>query len=1055
MAADILRREPGCGLGWWATRSRQLVSCASEFDSFCLRLHSVSWSEHRSENLELGYPFLTVLIFALFKAGSVSGTIGEVIGTLLGEVSGAASSESARRFWDHLRNKAPGDGADELQRAVSRSFLSALLQAIRAYADQHKISVQASDVRDYVQAWGPFDMVQIRREEWVQRSAEKLTCMRDGPLPEFADLLLPEPDQLFRSGSVTAELTERVWEWMSRQVPDPPVGFRAVFDQLWFPALQDAFRLEIQGGGKPALMFIATGVSELRQLGEEHSRKLDKVIDSLPPLKRNGKPVPSPDSSGYMRRLHDQTQWIVFKGPKEARQLATGLASMPPLYPTRAQVAHTSDPGDPSIDSRKPPPIRETLAPRTIVILGGAGSGKSTLMRRIAWELCRDDPPTMDLPFQGAFPILIPVSSLDEHIRECLKRRSRTAPTEQSDPEWIPHYLAEKNHDLGRKFFDDKLGDADTVVLVDGLDEATNSSRLEMTVKLLERARVSFPCRLLVTTRPEVHQAEAALSPDFHRVQIGELDDELVRQFLLRWSECLHDGNADAAKEYADALAGELQARPDIQTMTRNPLMLTTIALVFHGNSRRLPDQPAELYEEVLTWLAKQRKWRQGRPAWDECLNVLGHLALRMQGMPGEGQTLKVGLATAADWISEHTHFRDGRDRRDAARKFLLAEEADSGIIRRAEALLSFEPRRFQEYLAARALAGLPPEQIRQRLFGNSDANGHVYTPHWRDSLELLAGYALRYQGPENIHWLVEEILGHAAGRPLEECVRAYGVLGAILIGLPDEKYAMQATMAERFKDVGRSLMAIFDLGAHRTIGIRDRIAAADALALAGDPRLLTPDRPGYWVEIPAGRGWVGSTKEDKRSPVYDPDRRDWEMEPKQVHVKRPFQIGRFPVTVYEYQHYLESPDVKRESPADWGEQVKHPSRPVVWISREDAEAYCAYYHCKLPDEQQWEYAARGGGEKPRRYPWGDQPPDDMLLNFNNSVGHPTPVGLFPEGNTPEGVCDMAGNVWERTTTPQWKGASSWNDAQWVRSAYRSGSDFDWVINSGFRCVRE
>ncbi len=249
--------------------------------------------------------------------------------------------------------------------------------------------------------------------------------------------------------------------------------------------------------------------------------------------------------------------------------------------------------------------------------------------------------------------------------------------------------------------------------------------------------------------------------------------------------------------------------------------------------------------------------------------------------------------------------------------------------------------------------------------------------------------------------------------------------------------------------------MDTFDPGAHRTIGIQDRIAAADALALAGDPRLCTPDKADYWVETPAGRGWVGSTKMDMRSPVYDPDRFDWEMDPEQVHVERPFQIGRYPVTVHEYQHYLELPGVKGKPPEEWGEQIKHPSRPVVYISREDAEAYCDHYHCMLPTEQQWEYAARGPGEKPRRYPWGDRPPDETLLNFNRNIGHPTPVGLFPEGNTPQGVSDMAGNVWERTSDRRWKGGSYGSSAPRVRSAFRVDDGVDASGDDGFRCVRE
>ena len=100
------------------------------------------------------------------------------------------------------------------------------------------------------------------------------------------------------------------------------------------------------------------------------------------------------------------------------------------------------------------------------------------------------------------------------------------------------------------------------------------------------------------------------------------------------------------------------------------------------------------------------------------------------------------------------------------------------------------------------------------------------------------------------------------------------------------------------------------------------------------------------------------------------------------------------------------------------------PTQPVVGVSWFEAQAYCGWLNAvtgqparyRLPTEAQWEAAARG--KAGRRWPWGS---DDLgPQDFNADPAHlrrTSPVGAFPLANTPEGLTDMAGNVWEWTAS--------------------------------------
>lgn len=177
------------------------------------------------------------------------------------------------------------------------------------------------------------------------------------------------------------------------------------------------------------------------------------------------------------------------------------------------------------------------------------------------------------------------------------------------------------------------------------------------------------------------------------------------------------------------------------------------------------------------------------------------------------------------------------------------------------------------------------------------------------------------------------------------------------------------------------------------------------------------------------------------------------------VKINNQFEIGKYPVTVSEWVEYCTAANkpIRRKIIEKYCKKSNHPVTHVSW---QEAKEFCDYYGYELPTKEQW-YLAAAGKEK-RTYPWGNDFNSAYCNTCESGINDTTPVTFYPNGTTPEGVFDMAGNVWEWTASEHENGGfvvrgGSWVSVSWnARSIDRRKAKATRRVNYlGFRCSRK
>jgi serine/threonine protein kinase/formylglycine-generating enzyme required for sulfatase activity len=455
---------------------------------------------------------------------------------------------------------------------------------------------------------------------------------------------------------------------------------------------------------------------------------------------------------------------------------------------------------------------------------------------------------------------------------------------------------------------------------------------------------------------------------------------------------------------------------------------------------RALAKPPAGRYPTARAFVAALRDLTQARVAAAGQEATLKQLEVQARKSLESGKWLEA-LNHCVQMIRLAPDHPTAQKMLDTAKEGLDRERAETTVRRRLEERYSdglqlLDAEKWKEAIAALEEVERANPDFRDVQAKLVQARDELQRAQWYDEA-IAHGEAKRWAEACRL-WLrvlrggMDYRDGDAAGRLLE------AVEGVIeqLETASAVKAVLQARVAEleaRLQEAGAAPPARQKPARSRARAKTERPAAP-----AGD-RWRNPKDGKEMVRVPAGKFLYGDDKKEVELPEF------W--------------IDRAPVTNGEYSRFVA--ETGREAPEHWNGKTppkKIADHPVTHVSWDDVTAYAGWAGGRLPTEEEWEKAARGTNG--REYPWGKWA-EGRCNSQEAGIGGTTPVGQYsPQGDSPYGCQDCAGNVWEWTASEHEqgrrgvRGGSFHHDRSYARCAcrYRNYPDYEWN-NNGFRLV--
>ncbi len=768
--------------------------------------------------------------------------------------------------------------------------------------------------------------------------------------------------------------------------------------------------------------------------------------------------------------------------------------------------------------------FRDGRGLRLLLVIGDPGAGKTTLLKYYA--LCALDPKrSQRLGFTSQ------VNVFYMPLRELLRNEKghyNSLPANLSL--WYERY----HKTLDAQVFDDWLQNGTSLVLLDGLDEISNTAERIEVCKWIDNAWCAFSkVYFVVTSRATGYRKDEniELESDYERADVLDFTEEQQERFLTNWFSAaflkeprekgvnnkewkrLQRAKAD---ERTNKIVAHLKEKKNkgLRQLAAVPMILQIMAILWKEQDY-MPESRVKLYDAALNFMLEFKDKRRGiMPLFKKTRNGIIPVI--------SAESSRRVLAPVSYWMQAILHSdKSGKAEMQTKMQVSLdtmnnspsVEEFCDYLVGRAGVLVAygndylFRHKTFREYLAS-------VELVKNVLRSPKDLDT-VITAFGEDWWDEPIKFFIAQGDAEIFDLFMEKLFSSPQSDELAQ--ERQVLLQTIIEEAPQKKVdALCQKLLDPKTTPNRQRLILDCL---KTI---NNPAALDALQEFSTKKpAKNKDISSRTVEVIRALGGqvdlYGTTlsrvnpNEDNAEYILIKEGSYLDSKTKeQKDVEKDLYFAKYPVTNKRYRSFIaalpnssELRDKLNEiaqnngwdsefakylndgnndlvalfrSTYDEDRKFGGDDQPVVGITWYAAKAYALWLSqlkgkldsYRLPNEVEWEWAAGGrqgeAVQEVREYPWADNKgqPNPKLLNYDGNVGATTTVGSYPEGATPEGLYDMAGNVWEWTDS--WydesasyrvlRGGGWYNTAVLCRSASRLSVTPAYRLNFvGFRLV--